>query len=104
MFAISVPIFVLMSVYGHYGKQLEWNNSEADKKIKPGVEFVTIYEGKSGLAKIGWEASELYHKEIKQDRGTNIRVGFGSETETLYRALKFYGTDGMQQPTVLCAK
>ena len=26
MFAISVPIFVLMAVYGHYGKQLEVNN------------------------------------------------------------------------------
>lgn len=26
MFAISVPIFVLMAVYGHYGKQLEQNN------------------------------------------------------------------------------
>ena len=25
MFAISVPIFVLMAVYGHYGKNLEWN-------------------------------------------------------------------------------
>jgi Na+(H+)/acetate symporter ActP len=27
MFAISVPIFVLMAVYGHYGKQLEVNHS-----------------------------------------------------------------------------
>ncbi len=27
MFAISVPIFVLMSVYGHYGKQLEVNGN-----------------------------------------------------------------------------
>ena len=29
MFAISLPIFILMSVYGHYGKQLEWQNSQA---------------------------------------------------------------------------
>src|SRR4026208_1373603 len=28
MFAISVPIFVLMSVYGHYGKQLSINSPE----------------------------------------------------------------------------
>ncbi len=28
MFAISVPIFVLMAVYGHYGKQLEVNGSD----------------------------------------------------------------------------
>lgn len=27
MFAISVPIFVLMAVYGHYGRQLEVNNT-----------------------------------------------------------------------------
>ena len=27
MFAISVPIFVLMAVYGHYGKQLEVNGN-----------------------------------------------------------------------------
>jgi len=29
MFAISVPIFVLMAVYGHYGKQLEANSTSA---------------------------------------------------------------------------
>src|SRR5712671_3918599 len=28
MFAISVPIFVLMAVYGHYGRQLELNESK----------------------------------------------------------------------------
>ncbi|HZO86366.1 MAG TPA: cation acetate symporter, partial [Verrucomicrobiae bacterium] len=28
MFAISVPIFILMAVYGHYGQQLEWQNAE----------------------------------------------------------------------------
>ena len=31
MFAISVPVFVLMSVYGHYGKQLEKNGAS----VKP---------------------------------------------------------------------
>jgi cation/acetate symporter len=29
MFAISVPIFVLMAVYGHYGKQLEQNGGSS---------------------------------------------------------------------------
>src|SRR6185436_5802678 len=29
MFAISVPIFVLMAVYGHYGKQLGLNGTQA---------------------------------------------------------------------------
>src|SRR5215210_6440100 len=36
MFAISVPIFVLMAVYGHYGKQLEVNNASAlQEKFEP---------------------------------------------------------------------
>lgn len=29
MFAISVPVFVLMAVYGHYGKQVEANSSRS---------------------------------------------------------------------------
>lgn len=31
MFAISVPVFVLMAVYGHYGKQLEINSVQANR-------------------------------------------------------------------------
>ncbi|NOS72547.1 MAG: hypothetical protein HOP33_21830 [Verrucomicrobia bacterium] len=31
MFAISVPIFVLMAVYGHYGKQLEKNSAHVGR-------------------------------------------------------------------------
>src|SRR5437879_1633499 len=31
MFAISVPIFALMAVYGHYGKQVGSNGSSVDK-------------------------------------------------------------------------
>src|SRR6185369_4339248 len=34
MFAISVPIFVLMTVYGHYGKQLEPNGPETPTRQK----------------------------------------------------------------------
>lgn len=34
MFAISVPIFVLMAVYGHYGKQLEVNGAPTFEKAK----------------------------------------------------------------------
>jgi Na+(H+)/acetate symporter ActP len=32
MFAISVPIFVLMAVYGHYGKQLDLNSTSANTR------------------------------------------------------------------------
>ena len=35
MFAISVPIFVLMSVYGNYGKQLSLNGQSSDATRKP---------------------------------------------------------------------
>jgi cation/acetate symporter len=38
MFAISVPIFVLMAVYGHYGKQVELNTGHSQ----------TIYYGPAG--------------------------------------------------------
>jgi cation/acetate symporter len=33
MFAISVPIFVLMAVYGHYGKQIAGNGAEGAKQL-----------------------------------------------------------------------
>src|SRR5689334_9181327 len=40
MFAISVPIFVLMAVYGHYGDQLKVNNaSEKNSPLPAGIEF-----------------------------------------------------------------
>lgn len=35
MFAISVPIFVLMSVYGHYGKQLNQNGNQVTNAAAP---------------------------------------------------------------------
>jgi Na+(H+)/acetate symporter ActP len=41
MFAISVPIFVLMSVYGHYGKQLGMNSNLPNAKLEP-FKFLTL--------------------------------------------------------------
>lgn len=38
MFAISVPIFVLMFVYGGYGKNLSLNHSAADGAAPPAIE------------------------------------------------------------------
>lgn len=35
MFAISVPIFVLMAVYGHYGKQLGANDKSTQRNVLP---------------------------------------------------------------------
>ncbi|MCI0745309.1 MAG: cation acetate symporter [Verrucomicrobia subdivision 3 bacterium] len=34
MFAISVPIFVLMAVYGHYGEQLKVNDAPVPKRVE----------------------------------------------------------------------
>ena len=52
MFAISVPIFVLMSVYGYYGKQLGLNGNRSQSLHLPsGVDWVeTTYStrGKAG--------------------------------------------------------
>ncbi len=45
MFAISVPIFVLLAVYGGYGKNLAANNSTLDVSSPPAIEQ-TITPGK----------------------------------------------------------
>ena len=54
MFAISVPIFVLMAVYGHYGKQIELNTPPDVYKpvgTNDGQQgFVAIAESGSGTA------------------------------------------------------
>ena len=42
MFAISVPIFVLMAVYGHYGKQLQQNSAPI---IGKGLTLLTLRQG-----------------------------------------------------------
>jgi Na+(H+)/acetate symporter ActP len=42
MFAISVPIFVLMSVYGHYGRHLQANESAAGQSSGDPAGLVTV--------------------------------------------------------------
>src|SRR5712671_4834293 len=37
MFAISVPVFLLMTVYGHYGKQIDANNDNQWSKSQPAL-------------------------------------------------------------------
>lgn len=37
MFAISVPVFVLMAVYGHYGQQLKLNGMPPAAMVQPGA-------------------------------------------------------------------
>src|SRR3977135_2444542 len=49
MFAISVPIFVLMAVYGHYGKQLGVNGKSAILLLKPQFEYSSFHKAASNL-------------------------------------------------------
>jgi Na+(H+)/acetate symporter ActP len=44
MFAISVPIFVLMAVYGHYGKQVGLNGEDPTATVEIGTEFKKVRE------------------------------------------------------------
>src|SRR4051794_9793157 len=55
MFAISVPIFVLMTVYGHYGKQVGANGIEVfGSSYSPAGQLITVtnssWLGKSGVS------------------------------------------------------
>ena len=52
MFAISVPIFVLMAVYGHYGKQLEDNLPDHSKPLPEALkklEYEVDFSGPPGF-------------------------------------------------------
>src|SRR5688572_15765258 len=91
MFAISVPIFVLMSVYGHYGKQLEMIAPDAsDRPPVPGS-FVVLESNQGGL---GRQLSQLVDGMVT-GRGSapvlapseeRVRVGF---TNATYEGLLF---------------
>src|SRR5262245_63452320 len=59
MFAISVPIFVLMAVYGHYGKQLNQNEPQVSM-----AEVLGIVPGKSAK---GWEGMRGTVHNIRND-------------------------------------
>lgn len=79
MFAISVPIFVLMAVYGHYGTQLRLNNPPAGtipfgKKFEfkllerpgaPRLDLGMSFEELVGYAR--FKASELRHQRPPPD-------------------------------------
>ncbi len=55
MFAISVPIFVLMAVYGHYGKQvgingnIEHRTSNIERRIESGTTNETSFDVQSSM-------------------------------------------------------
>jgi Na+(H+)/acetate symporter ActP len=53
MFAISVPIFVLMAVYGHYGKQVELNTQRPTSNIQ------TSNGAPAGSSEVGRSKSDV---------------------------------------------
>ena len=62
MFAISVPIFVLMAVYGHYGKQIDANNGNQWSVSQPKPDAKPI--GHSGTNDVFVPEVESYLKSV----------------------------------------
>ncbi len=85
MFAIAVPIFVLMAVYGHYGKQLGVNggNESAARVVPPGTEFKWVRQRAVGESAIDeWRlkaAAALPANSLATVDSTKIKaLGLGS--------------------------
>jgi cation/acetate symporter len=66
MFAISVPIFVLMAVYGHYGKQLNENSAGAG---------VPLIKGQSP-ANTNQNVFEKVQQHLEQNYALNAKLPF----------------------------
>src|SRR6266581_286812 len=71
VFAISVPIFALMAVYGHYGRQVEQNSpkgmSATSISILNSAEFECDFPGPPGiLDQIEFRARLLLHLPLKK--------------------------------------
>lgn len=68
MFAISVPIFVLMAVYGHYGDQLKQNQSSTTKTAGRVFKFTRV-DGKSSqgvLEILGWAQDAINFRSTRE--------------------------------------
>jgi len=79
MFAISVPIFVLMAVYGHYGKQLgvngKSNPQQAHSQIDP-KKFPEAFLP-------AWETTLGYRGKIDEVQSVARRFGVGENSLSL---------------------
>jgi Na+(H+)/acetate symporter ActP len=51
MFAISLPVFVIMAVYGHYGEQLKWNGAPSSSAPSISMSATGDGPGAAGLRK-----------------------------------------------------
>jgi len=78
MFAISVPIFVLMAVYGHYGEQIQVNNPPTSVQSGKRFEF--------RRASADWVREKsppmTFQQLVAQARAKAMAMIKGSQTET----------------------
>src|SRR6266404_3913275 len=97
MFAISVPIFVLMAVYGHYGKQVEQNLPSALGENSPInlSEFTCDYPGPPGIFdRIEFRTRMLLRLPLKKPPPLGGPIGshsYGGAQVPLYQLLSDYG-------------
>jgi cation/acetate symporter len=93
MFAISVPVFVLMAAYGHYGKQV-WVNGDLVEHREPSLPvrveatFQTIAErvGSGNLTTSGLAQDIEYKSQVGQEFqevGTILERDFGDHRKAL---------------------
>jgi Na+(H+)/acetate symporter ActP len=92
MFAISVPIFVLMAVYGHYGKQLDVQGAKVGPLL--GAEFMKLYSepltnAPSSALKL--QALTLLGTNAKRLGITQHTIGVNMHSNRLDWTLMFYG-------------
>jgi cation/acetate symporter len=104
MFAISVPVFVLMAVYGHYGRQVE-KNGDNGLTLKPGAEYRAAHTPQTNEAPVAlWKhrvismLPESYARKITQTQadqwglGDTVGTMYSTPTIQLHSLLSVYGS------------
>src|SRR5437016_113780 len=79
MFAISVPIFVLMAVYGHYGKQLDVNDVLSKRHFVADAvaQSSTIISPEGPLPRASApKPNAEFLRKYRSELGTNFAQGF----------------------------
>lgn len=78
MFAISVPIFVLMAVYGHYGKQLEVNGNvqhpTSNIQLSTNATTAELVQKLQKAEKIGEAGQAATRKEFSLKAATDLKA------------------------------
>jgi cation/acetate symporter len=78
MFAISVPIFVLMAVYGHYGKQLEVNGNiqhpTSNIQTSTNAPSAELVQKLQNAEKIGEAGQVAARKEFSVKAATDLKA------------------------------